>query len=111
MNRALGLFVTLALVCRVGAADPVDGTERAPESRSLMTALTPLLVHWIERSRDAALEQGVEKIPVSIRAALEGYVPDKTLERVRWRAGGGGDLSLQQSAFFLKTRKPSRSTT
>jgi hypothetical protein len=67
-----------------------------------MTAMAPLLVRWIQSSRDAALEQGVEKIPKSIRAALEGYVPDATLERVRWRTGGGPDLSLQQSAFFLK---------
>ncbi len=67
-----------------------------------MTAVTPLLVRWIESSRDTALEQGVDKIPKAIRASLEGYVPEGTLDRVRWRAGGGGDLSLQQSAFFLK---------
>jgi hypothetical protein len=103
MIRAFGLFAALALVNSVAAADPVDGTDPAPaaQSKSLMTtALAPLLVKFIESSRDSALEQGVEKIPKSIRASLEGYVPAATLERVRWRAGGG-DL-LSQSAFFLK---------
>jgi hypothetical protein len=100
MNRALSVFAALALVVRVAAADPGDGTEAAPQSSSLMTALAPLLVRFIESSRDSALEQGVEKIPKSIRASLEGYVPKATLDRVRWRAGGG-DL-LSQSAFFLK---------
>ena len=100
MTRALGLFAALALVIGAVAADPGDGTEPAPQSSSFMTALAPLLVKFIESSRDSALEQGVEKIPQSIRASLEGYVPAATLERVRWRAGGG-DL-LSQSAFFLK---------
>jgi hypothetical protein len=100
MNRALGLLAALALVVRVAAADPVDGTDPAPRGNSFMTALAPVLVKFIETSRDAAIEEGVEKIPKSIRASLEGYVPKATLDRVRWRAGGG-DL-LSQSAFFLK---------
>ena len=101
MNRALRVFA-LAVVVRGVAADPIDGTPPPTHSDSLMTAVTPLLVRWIESSRDAALAQGVDKIPKAIRASLEGYVPEGTLDRVRWRAGGGGDLSLQQSAFFLK---------
>jgi uncharacterized protein DUF4157 len=100
MKRALGLFAALALLVRLAAADPVDGAQPAPQGSSLMTAMAPLLVRWIESSRDAALEQGVEKIPKSIRAVLKGYVPDATLDRVRWRAGGS-DL-LSQSAFFFK---------
>src|SRR5215813_528400 len=100
MTRALGLFAALALVIRVAAADPVEGTAPAPQSNSLMTALAPLLVRFIESSRDSAIEQGVETIPKSIRASLEGYVPKATLDRVRWRAGGGDVMS--QSAFFLK---------
>ena len=101
MNRALALFAALALLVSAAAADPVDGTQPAPPSNSFMTALAPLLARWIESSRDAALAQGVEKIPKSIRASLEGYVPDATLDRARWRTGGG-DLSLQQSAFLFK---------
>jgi hypothetical protein len=102
MNRALPVFAVLALIGWGVAADPLDGTPPPAQSDSLMTALTPLLARWIESSRDAALEQGVEKIPKAIRSSLEGYVPDGTLDRVRWRARGGSDLSLQQSAFFLK---------
>lgn len=102
MNRWLRLFAALALTARGAAADPPDGTQAAPQSNSLLTAATPLLVRWIASSRDAALAQGVERIPKSIRASLEGYVPDSTLERVRWRAGGGGDFSLQQNAFFFR---------
>jgi hypothetical protein len=98
MMRALGLLAALALAVRLAAAD--TKTDPAPQSSSLMTALSPLLVKFIESSRDSVLEQGVEKIPQSIRASLEGYVPNATLDRVRWRAGGG-DL-LSQSAFFLK---------
>jgi hypothetical protein len=100
MNRALGLFAALALLARLAVADPTDDPKPAPQGNSLMTAMAPLLVRFIQSSRDAALAQGVEKIPKSIRATLEGYVPGATLERVRWRAGGS-DL-LSQSAFFLK---------
>jgi hypothetical protein len=99
---ALGLFPSLALVVRLAAADPVDKAVPAPQSNSMMTALAPLLVRWIESSRDAALEHGVEKIPKAIRAPLEGYVPKATLDRVRWCAGCGGDLSLQANVFFFK---------
>jgi uncharacterized protein DUF4157 len=100
VNRAIGACAALAWAFAI-AADPGDGTDPAPQSSSLMTTLaSPLLVRFIESSRDSALEQGVEKIPKAIRASLEGYVPKATLDRVRWRAGGG-DL-LSQSAFFLK---------
>jgi hypothetical protein len=96
------MFAALALLVRVAVADPVDGTQPAPAGNSFMTAMAPLLVRWIESSRDAALEHGVEKIPKSIRSDLEGYVPAATLDRVRWRSGGGGDWSLQQGAFLFK---------
>ena len=102
MNRALGLFAALALVARVAAADPHDATAPVSPSSSLMTALAPLLTRWIESSRDAALEQGVEKIPKMIRASLEGYVPNATLDRVRWRAGSGSYFSLQENAFLFQ---------
>jgi len=91
MSRTLGLFATVVLVVRAAVADPVDETTaHEPPSNSLLTALSPMLARWIESSRDAAIAQGVEKIPESIRASLAGYVPDKTLAHVRWRAGGAG---------------------
>jgi hypothetical protein len=102
MSRALGLFATVALVVSAAAADPVDGTAPEPPRNTMLTALSPMLASWIESSRDAAIAQGVEKIPESIRASLAGYVPDKTLARVRWRAKGGSDFSLQQGAFLFK---------
>jgi hypothetical protein len=102
MNRVLGLLAALALVVRVAAADPNDPPAPAPQSSLMTSALTPLVVRWIESSRDAALEHGVEKIPKSIRAPLEGYVPDAILDRVRWCIGCGGDLSLQANAFLFK---------
>jgi hypothetical protein len=99
-SRALCLFAPLALVVHAAAADPI---ERAPDasisSGGLVATVSPLLAGWIASSREAALAQGVEKIPESIRAAFEGYVPDATLARVRWRAGGAADMSLQQGAF------------
>jgi hypothetical protein len=63
------------------------------------STLAPLLADWILDSRDAAIAQGVDEIPDAIRDALAGYVPDRVLERVRWRQGGGGELSLQEHLF------------
>ncbi len=102
MSRALVLFASVALVARAAAADPLDGTAAEPRSDTMLTALSPMLARWIETSRDAAIAQGVEKIPESVRALLAGYVPDKTLARARWRVKGGSDFSLQQNAFLFK---------
>jgi len=99
MSRTLGLFATVVLVVRAAVADPVDETTaHEPPSNSLLTALSPMLARWIESSRDAAIAQGVEKIPESIRASLAGYVPDKTLAHVRWRAGGKNTLEWDAAA-------------
>lgn len=61
-----------------------------------MAALAPLLASWIESERDAAKARGVEPIPPAIRAALEGYVPERVLDRVRWREGAS-EISLPQN--------------
>lgn len=61
--------------------------------------LAPLVAAAIAASKQQALADGVETIPDDIRANLEGFVPTEDLDRVRWRAGGGGDLSVQQNAF------------
>jgi hypothetical protein len=66
---------------------------------ALVQTLAPLLADWIARSRDAAITEGVREIPSAVRAVLAGYVPEATLERVRWRTGGGGGMSLQQNVF------------
>jgi hypothetical protein len=60
--------------------------------------LAPILASLIVAERDAAKAQGVQTIPEPIRAALEGYVPRETLDRVRWRQGGT-ELSLPQNVI------------
>jgi hypothetical protein len=73
-------------------------TQEPPLSPLIVDSLTPLLAAWIATARDAAKAEGVEPIPAPIRAALTGYVPEHTLQRVRWRKGGS-DLSLPQSVI------------
>ena len=68
MTRALGLFAALALVIGAVAADPGDGTEPAPQSSSFMTALAPLLVKFIESSRDFV--EKVTRVIARIREEL-----------------------------------------
>lgn len=108
MRRAEAQFVgwALALLGMVAAApalaDPPVSVDK-PTTLNPVVAETfaPLLANWIRESRDAALTEGVEPVPRTIRDALRGYVPDAVLEKARWRAGGGGGLSLQQSLFRI----------
>lgn len=67
----------------------------------MVQTFAPLLANWIIESRDAAVAEGVEPIPPTIREALKGYVPNDVLDKVRWRTGGGGELSLQQNLFRI----------
>jgi hypothetical protein len=59
----------------------------------------PALIGLIARSRDDALRAGVDPIPPDIRANLTGFIPDNILNIVRYRVGGGGDLTLQVNAI------------
>ena len=68
---------------------------------ALVHVVAPVLRDWIVQSRDEALADGVEKIPPVVRSSLSGYVPEDILNRVRWRVGGGGQLSLQQNSFYF----------
>lgn len=93
--------VSLWIAATLGVAAWAWGqgpAERPPSvSTTLMVqSLAPLLASWIQYERDAAKNQGVEPVPESIRAALEGYVPEPILDRVRWRAGAS-ELSLPQN--------------
>src|SRR5262252_8011719 len=107
ISRAKGprgaLLAGLLLGARAIVADPQEPpTTNASDFAAVMrAAASSLLANWIVVSRDSALEQGVAEIPPSIRASLEGYVPEATLARARWRAGGTWDL-LAQSAFAFK---------
>jgi hypothetical protein len=92
--------IVLTAAGAVGSHVRAQAPAGAGQTTALMAqALTPVLTAWIEQSRDAAIAQGVEPIPDAMRAALEGYVPDEVLDRVRWRNGGSGEASLQQQLF------------
>lgn len=83
------------------ADEPAEGPVLSASDISPLVAqaLTPLLSDWILQSRDAAVTQGVDTIPADIRAALAGYVPAAILDRVRWRVGGAGEMSVQENLF------------
>ena len=55
----------------------------------------PLLRDAILRSRQEALSAGTQPLPAAMRERLRGYFRDELLDRVRWRAGGGSEVSLQ----------------
>jgi hypothetical protein len=98
----LGIVRCALTVASLGAlanANAQDAAERPPPLSPLVVeSLAPLLASWIAAARDAAKAEGVEPIPAPIRAALTGYVPERTLERVRWRQGGS-ELFLSQNVF------------
>jgi hypothetical protein len=90
------LFGALVLTAPTSAQAPV---ERPPALSPLVVdSLAPLLAMLIAAERDNAKALGVEPMPPAIRAALAGYVPDETLDRVRWRQGGT-QLSLPQNVI------------
>lgn len=99
----LAILASLFLATHAIVADQTEPAT-ADDSNigaAVKAAASSLLASWIITSRDSALEQGVAEIPPSIRASLAGYVPDATLARVRWRAGGSWDM-LAQGAFAFK---------
>jgi hypothetical protein len=79
------------------ADEPVAQPGGVRLSPILAETLSPLLADWIVASRDAAIASGVQPIPAAIRSALAGYVPDDTLERVRWRVGDDDEITLQHN--------------
>jgi hypothetical protein len=68
-------------------------------NEAFVQAGAPALVELIARSRDDALRRGVDQIPPDIRANLTGFIADNLLNAVRYRVGGGGDLTLQVNAI------------
>lgn len=92
-------FYLLTAFAAAALAAAQEPTQRTPALNPLVIeSLAPLLASWIASARDAAKAQGVEPIPAPIRAALAGYVPEETLERVRWREGST-ELSLPQNVI------------
>lgn len=68
-------------------------------NEAIVQQVAPLLQEAIARSRDDALGAGVQPIPSAIRENLTGFIPDNILNLVRYRVGGGGDLSLQVNSI------------
>lgn len=100
-GRLAALAATVFVAVAACAQD-----DRAPASSvggsltpTMAAAFAPLLASWIVESRDVAVAQGVEPMPAEVRHALAGYVPEAILDRVRWRAGDSGSLTLQRNIF------------
>lgn len=55
---------------------------------------------WLAASARSAEAEGVGPMPAPVREALTGFVDDDSLERVRYRIGGGSAASLQTYAFL-----------
>lgn len=85
------------VLCATATVALAQAQQVPPKSSPFgVASLAPLLASWIASERDAAKAQGVEPIPPAIRAALEGYVPEPILDRVRWREGAS-EISLPQN--------------
>lgn len=73
----------------------------APGSKEELEAITSSvnqlaatnLQRWLEESRNSASVQGVEAIPLHIRAALESYYDLQVLDAVRYQVGNGVALN------------------
>jgi hypothetical protein len=84
------------------------GNEAAAAARGQLDALdpevretlAPALAAWIIGFRDAAVERGVEEIPLDIRDAMIGFVPREILDDVRWRVDDSV-LSVGQSLLQM----------
>ena len=100
MRRMRTAASWMAGLCAATAAAVLAQDSSRPAAVPLnpfgVEALAPLLASWIASERDAAKAQGVEPIPPTIRAVLEGYVADSVLDRVRWREGAS-ELSMPQN--------------
>ncbi|HUQ52596.1 MAG TPA: DUF4157 domain-containing protein [Gammaproteobacteria bacterium] len=97
-SRIAGISVLVALLVAGPTAAQPPAERTPPLSPLIADSLAPLLAMLITAERDNAKAQGVEPIPAAIRAALQGYVPEETLDRVRWREGGTV-LSLPQNVI------------
>lgn len=68
-------------------------------NEAFVQAGAPALQELIARSRDDALRNGVQPIPMDMRRNLTGFIPDRVLNAARYRVQGGGDLTLQVNSI------------
>lgn len=69
-------------------------TMEALQERAL-AASAVMLAEAIRHSRQEALEAGTQPIPPALRAALRPLFSDALMDQVRYRVGGGSEVSLQ----------------
>jgi hypothetical protein len=68
-------------------------------NETLVQSGAPLLQAMIIESRDDAIRNGVQPVPIEIQRNLAGFVSSSVLSGTRYRVGGGGDLSLQVNSI------------
>jgi len=68
-------------------------------NETIVQATAPLLEQAIMASRDDALRNGVQPVPIAIRENLEGFISPDVLNAASYRVRGGGDLSLQVNSI------------
>ena len=110
-SRLTALLLAVAISTDAGAC-PAGQSEVcvvtcfcAPGSKEELEALTSSvnqlaasnLQRWLEESRNSASVQGVEGIPLHIRAALESYYDLQVLDAVRYQVGNGEALNAANS--------------
>jgi hypothetical protein len=99
---AVALAAAVAGAALVSVAPPgfplAEARDRAMAAASAQAAAG--LAGWLAASARAAQAEGVGPVPADVREALAGFVDDGTLERVRYRIGGGGLGSLHRYAFL-----------
>ncbi|MGH8541616.1 MAG: eCIS core domain-containing protein [Stenotrophobium sp.] len=112
--------IILTLMSTVAAAACPEGYSEAcvgdncycvPDAATIQRALPPPLQDAAEQvagaalknlilaSRNDAIREGVQPMPPAIRKDLLGFYPAELLDHVRYRVGGGNDLSLQSNAL------------
>lgn len=90
----------IALAALPAAAAPAETFGFDPDSVQVLQEQALVLAgevlhEALLQSRREAITAGVQAIPAAMRERLRGYCADSLLDRVRYRVGGGSDLSLQ----------------
>ena len=109
------LFTALALACGIACATPAlacpDGQSKGAfgwcypniggdvgaawehgKKEVIGQVVGNPLALWLQQSRDTSIN-GAQPIPMNIRQALRGYVPDAVMDRARFRVGDEGVIN------------------
>jgi hypothetical protein len=83
----------------VPSAETIERALPPPLQDAAVQVAGVALKNLILCSRNEAITAGVLPVPAAMRNSLAGFYPADLLDRVRYRVGGGGDLSLQSNAL------------